>query len=300
MQRLLHLIAIICLGLAPMLAHAQTPPKPQSKTKALSTIQDQLAEEQQRQEALSQSAEDAERDLEKTKKEIVKFADVIRESEFKLSQLEEKIAALTKEEKELTGSLEKDYGSIGELILALERIKRVPPETLIMRPGAPLETAQSALLLSGMLPVVKTRAEKLSADLNRLAEIKEGLAIDREQALDDRKKLDERYDEMQKLLKKREGLYAKTQQNLSENKARIAALSKEAKNLEDLIAKLEAERARQRQASRTAKPSQKPAAASNTYVDVSVPSAGQPRLPVTGYIAVSFGQRDEIGAKVSA
>ena len=70
-----------------MLAHAQTPPKPESKTKALSTIQDQLAEEQQRQEALNQSAEDAERDLEKTKKEIVKFADVIRESEFKLSQL---------------------------------------------------------------------------------------------------------------------------------------------------------------------------------------------------------------------
>ncbi len=295
---MLHLIAIICLGFTPMLAHAQTPPKPESKTKALSTIQDQLAEEQQRQEALNQSAEDAERDLEKTKKEIVKFADVIRESEFKLSQLEEKIAALTQEEKELTESLEKDYGSIGELILALERIKRVPPETLIMRPGAPLETAQSALLLSGVLPVVKTRAEKLSSDLNRLAEIKEGLATDREQALDDRKKLDERYDDMQKLLKKREGLYAKTQQNLSENKARIAALSKEAKSLEDLIAKLEAERARQRQASRTAKPSQKPAAAaSNTYVDVSVPSAGQPRLPVTGYIAVGFGQRDEIGAK---
>lgn len=286
-------------GFVPLSAMADTPPKPQSKTKALSSIQDKLDEEKARQSALNQTAEDAARDLEKTKKEIVKFADEIRESEFELSQLEEKIASLSKEEQELTVSLEKDYGSIGELILGLERIKRVPPETLIMRPGAPLETAQSALLLSGVLPVVKNRAEKLSADLTRLAEIKDGLAIDREQALADRKKLDERYADMQKLLKKREALYARSQSDLSANKARIAALSKEAKNLQDLISKIQEDQAKQRQAARAAEATpRKPASSkSSTYVDVAVPAAGQPRLPVTGYISVGYGQRDDIGAK---
>lgn len=274
--------------------NAQTPPRPQSKTKALDSLKDEIKDEKSRQADLQKAAESAEKELAKTKKEIVKFADTIRESEFELSRLEERIASLTKEEKELTTSLEKDYGSIAELILALERIKRVPPETLIMRPGAPLETAQSALLLSGVLPVVKKRADKLSDDLNRLADIKQSLTEDREIALEERKNLNSQYADMQELLKKREALYAKTQKNISENVKRIAALSKEAKSLEDLINKLEKERRTQARNARQTKPEY---GKENKFVNIKVPPSGQPRLPVTGFIAVAYGQKDDIGAK---
>ena len=280
MPRILLIVLLVILTL-PVTGWAETP-TPGRKTD-IDTLQKKLAQEKKKQGDLESQLRDIKGELDKTRSSLVKIGKQIRDNENELARLEQRISERSAEEKELTAKLEGEYGSISGLILALERIRRIPPEALIVRPGAPLQTAQSAMLLESTLPAVNKRAEQLSADLKRLRDITTELQQDRGDALAARKELNERYASMKELADKREKLYGMVQGDYQQNKRRVARLSQEAKTLMDLINKLEKDQQR-RSATRTAS------------ALTSLPAPGRGRLPVTGTILEAFGQPNAIGA----
>ena len=153
--------------------HAEKPPAPARKTEALGELQSRLESEKDKQADLKKKMVSAEAELEKDRKTMIALGQELQASESAMTLLEEKIAGLKTEQETLTKKLETSYGSMGDLILALQRIRRMPTETLVIRPGAPLETAQSAMLLQSILPALNTRAKQLSDDLTRLDTVEE-------------------------------------------------------------------------------------------------------------------------------
>ncbi len=269
--------------------YAESPPIPARKDDGLDSVKNELQEEEQHKKELSAKAQGIEKDLKGTRNDLTTLAKAVRINEKNLDDLATKIEDMHIEQIALTEDLEENYGSIADLILALERIKRIPPEALIVRPGAPLETAQTALLLKGILPAVYQKAEQLSNALNRLDELEATLKTDRAKQIAQQEKLAAEEKEMAALIKKRETLFANTQLDLKKTERNLATLAEKAKTLEDLLNRVKEEN--RTQAALRKRDNIKTAAAS-----VPMPALGDGILPVNGNILVSFGQSDAIGA----
>lgn len=275
-----------CLFIATAPAFAE-PPVPARKTGDLPAVQKQLQEERERKEQLSGSLKNAETELAATKQEMVKAGESVRDHEALVQALENRIATLAAESAAIESGLTKNYGAISDLVLTLARMRRVPPETLIVRPGAPLATAQSAMLLEGMLKTVHTQAVALSENLRKLHETRQQLEADRAQAQQAQAALDAKYAEIAALAQKRGKLYKEIDKNYRSSSATVDRLAAQAQNLQDLMKRLEAEK----------EDIERPAPAKPSSLFSRKSSKKTPSvLPVYGKILTSFGDKDDIGA----
>jgi murein hydrolase activator len=246
----------------------------------LKALKKQLKEENAKQEVLQQQAREIESEIKDTRGKLLKTGASIQENEKDLKRLNSQIAELQVRKKVIDEKLLRDRQSMARLTLALERLRRVPPEALIARPGAPLEAAQSALLMREIMPTLYHQAEELKKNLAELQVITDDLNAKKEKALGTSKKLKAEHDELAVLVDKREHLYTATAEDLQERKANVKRISSEASNLQDLVRRLNDEDRPRKQAG----------------VGVKPPKAGQARLPVTGIITVGYGDPDNFGA----
>lgn len=265
-------------------------PLPPRKTEALGELQNRLADEKDKQSSLKKKMASAENELEGSRKNMITLGQDLQASEQTLTTLEEKMASLKTEQGILTQKLQSSYGSMGDLILALQRIRRMPTETLIVRPGAPLETAQSALLLQSILPAVNARAKQLSTDLTRLKTIEQALITDQAKAAETASRLKTQKGDMQALIDKREKLYRQTRSDYDIQAEAVARMASEAETLQQLVSRID-ELARAQEESKPKHNTRK--------ASVKMPSlpGGAWQQPVSGTVAIHFGEKDEIGAK---
>lgn len=296
MKHLLFNISLISLCAFP--AFAQTPPKPQKKNISPEYYQQRLQEESKQQTELKAKLQDIETDLQSTKKKLVKVADSIQDNEKELENIEQKTASLEKEQSELQQKLDQDRVATSKLITALERIRRVPPQALIARPEAPLKTAQSAMLLSDIIPVLTQKAQELQNDLKRQDEISAQLKEQKDKALARSEELNAEQKQIASLLNQREDLYKQTRQDFKVQEIEVQKISRQSRNLKDLVEKLEDKKAQE--AARAAAREQAREAvrqASIVNAPVKMPAIGSPRLPISGVIKTRYQDTDKFGAK---
>jgi septal ring factor EnvC (AmiA/AmiB activator) len=247
------------------------------------SIGQKLTDHQKKQESLEQEVKKIERDLESTRDEMVNLGKNIQSNEKTLQELEDRIAKLEREKIEIREALQKDRKSMADLILALERIRRVPPEAMIAKPGAPYKTAQSALLMGDIIPSLHKKAQALKDNLENLDKITTDLEIKKEAALKASRNLEAEHDKLAEMAEKRERLFADTHADLEAEKANVKRISRESRNLADLVLKLNESRDKQRARAAIKKPGVKIV-------------AGQARLPVSGTIRTRYDEPDSFGA----
>ncbi|NCC22365.1 MAG: peptidase M23 [Alphaproteobacteria bacterium] len=284
-------LSIFC----PALAFAQSVPTPPSKAAALAGQQERLDAEQRKERELRAKLAQVEKELAQTRSELVSLAADMRENEMKSQSLLKRISGMEDEAEDLAGRLKADYGSIGNLVLALQRLKRVPPEALLVRPGAPIDTARSAMLLQTTLPALYDRANRVKRDLRRLEEIRHGLEEDRQDLEREGATLAVRRKAMDSLLARREKLYAGTHEEHERQQATVRAIAAQARDLRDLVNRLDEDRKR---AETRALSQNAVMMAPPPRSDRAAPRASGPsQLPATGIIRIGYGQKDEFGAE---
>lgn len=275
------------------------PPVPPQKTKSLEILENKIEGEKAQQEKLSRQAKNAEKDIAAGKGKIIELTADIRKNETAQRALEKNIQELTAQEDVLAKNLEIDRGSMAATILGLERLRRVPPELLIVRPGAPLETAQTAMLLGHLLPALNQRALNLSQDLEKLHQLQDSLAKDHDVLLATKAELDKQNIALSKMMVAREKEFktANTAYRASANRA--AQFAAEAKSLSDLMARIEDDNKRSATAPArdhtgkdlsTTKPRKKAAK--------TIKGLGRAIWPVSGRTMAQFGDQDEMGSDI--
>lgn len=271
-------------------------PTPPRKSEALQSLQGRIEQEKSAEAELKQKMASAQAQLETTRQQMITLTHAVQENEKTLNTLETRIAAMKGEEGELNARIEKDYGSMADLVLALQRIRRIPTETLIIRPGAPLETAQSAMLLRSILPAINSRADSMATDLKRMQEIRSTLESDQSAARTAAEKLNAQKAQMQSLLAERENLYRGTRTAHERQAEQIARMAAEAQSLQQLVARIETEEREARRRAPTTAPTPAPQPARRTAATTAKLPGGAWRLPVQGQLISAFGDRDDIGA----
>lgn len=288
------LVFLVIFTLAPYLVWADSPIPKVHPTQEIEARTNDIKTHSK---ALKKKIKSIENELGKTRTSMISLASKMKANEKKILILEKQIQDKKQAQMAVEVKLQEDKGTISDLVLGLERIDRVPPEALLAKPGSPLKTAQSAMLLESVLPSIYERADQLKKDKENLETIIEDLKSKEEVLMIASKELASQENKLKSLVHKREGLLSKTQNDYKKQTAEIKIVSAQAKNLKDLMKKIER---KQERADKMAKDSSKSGSGLNKAGFIQktpMPKVGRPQLPVSGIITIPYGRKNDIGAK---
>jgi septal ring factor EnvC (AmiA/AmiB activator) len=253
-----------------------------------------LAAQTERKNALEAELKAQEKQLGQVKDDLVASAQTVQKSEKRLLALDEEIAALKARQSQIEENITADQASIAELVLALSRLRRTPPEAMILSPDAPLRAAQSTMVLKDILPGLQERAAQLKANLEVLQETEQTLLQQQEKAALESETLKTEQKNLEVLVEQRTQIFADTHQDYKEQSRKVEKVAAQSKNLADLVKKLE----QQRRADAANAQSKGSAAQATKQAksDARLPRMGGARMPIAGTIKTQFNQPDNFGA----
>lgn len=186
------------------------------------------------------------------RRDMVSAAAAVQDHEADIARLESEIGGLSVALEQRRAALGDERGRFAQVLMALQRMARHPPEALIAQPNSPNDLVRSAILLRAAVPAIEQRAASLHAELESLAELRRSLERRRLERDEAGRALERDRQRLVVLLAKREGESAVARAEYERAATRTQALAGEAKDLKDLMERLEAERRQQEIARRQA------------------------------------------------
>ncbi|MFY8092946.1 MAG: murein hydrolase activator EnvC family protein [Niveispirillum sp.] len=304
---------VIALSLLPALlaVPALAQDKSPDPAKQLQQVQRDLQEADKAKAQLDAKAEALEKELADLRARAIEAADQQRSQDVDLVRLESALGELGEEEKARLDKIEADRAALADLLGALQRLSRLPPDTMIAAPQSPSDTVKSALLLRSAVPELKTRADALSRELQGLVDLRRQLAEQKDRTARAAESLALRQKDLASLVARREELSKNTDSERARLATRVASLGEKAGDLKDLIERLEAERkaeaARKAEAERRRQAQVEADREKRTRDKVAglkrAPAEPQSAgilggmvAPVSGKVVKRYGQTDEVGA----
>jgi septal ring factor EnvC (AmiA/AmiB activator) len=179
-------------------------------------------------------------DRQKLSKALIETAARLREVEERTGATEERLHSLDDNEARVRASLGRRKSTIAGLLAALQRMGRHPPPPLLVKPEAALESVRAAILLGAVLPEMRTEAQSLAADLGELVRVRREITVEREKFSSEIASLTAERERMARLVEERQKQQAEIERALDAERRRAVGLARQAQDLKDLIARLEA------------------------------------------------------------
>ncbi len=283
----------LLIGVSPVAAAEKPIPLSKEATHTLDNVQSRLDKKKESEKALKKKTDSMKSQIVGLQKDMVGLAKFIQKHEGELNELDRHLMQLKAKKALYKKSVIEDYKSISQLTMALERLSRTPTEMLLLQPSPPLDTARSAYVLKKTLPEIQARTQDYNKKLQEIEAIEDQIDEKIEFQTDTHQRLSEKRSNLKALLKKRQSVYEITLDEQKKQKEDVLLLTKQARNLKDLFARLQ----------------QKPSAPLAAEPAVAIPQkkAQMPappaskasfnaRMPVVGNIVTKFGEKDALGA----
>ncbi len=278
--------------------------------KLLGDVQQSLKEERAEREELAAKEKKLVSDLMRIRERMVESAALVRKHEETMSQLELRLSELELLEIEKARILAQERADFAKVLLALERLARFPPEAMIAQPNSPADTVRTAILLRSIVPEIERRAARLRYEIESLARARDQTVQRRAELEKERAALTRETAALDELLVEKRRLKAQTKAERNAAEARVAFLNKEARDLRDLVSRLEQERREREAALQVAPPKPDPADAAQpeTTVERAIQPVltgtpittrqGQLPLPAVGTLVGQYGDVNNNGVKL--
>ena len=211
----------------------------QEADKRLEQVERALEASETRSETLAREADELQKEIASLQDKSIDAAEKAQNLESRLTRIETMLQDLEVKYEIKTAELQAQHGNLYHTLAALQRIAVQPAEAVLVGRGTPVERVRSALLLQAAIPAIEERAVELRGDLEEIASLR--LAIEQQHVqlaatstalVEERRLLNE-------LITRKQDLHAETlgaRESAASNAERLAA---EAKNLRDLLARLE-------------------------------------------------------------
>jgi len=306
----------LCLAAPAVLNAEPVDDRQQETSQKLEQLKARIRESEARRQSLEAEQKQVAEALRSVQQEMVAAAGQIQETEERVTSLENRVDELKIKTREREASLEHRRGQLVVTLAAMQRLSRQPPVLVFLRPEDSLTTIRSAALLSTVVPELRNRAEAIRQDLVLLKELRAELEAERIRLKAELAELEAQRQNMEQLMAARRHEQEQLGSEARVEAQRLAEYARQARSLEALIAKLEAEYAERRavaaHASRTltrrpdanapvdaaprmrpAPPRDQPPVAARSFASVQ----GQLPMPARGPVVRTFGQPDDIGNK---
>jgi murein hydrolase activator len=239
----------------------------------------------------------------KLNQQLIDISTQVRDVEGRVAETEGRLHTLDGHEQEIRSSLDSRRSEIVEVLAALQRAGRRTPPALLVRPEDALQSLRTAMLLGAVVPELRTRAEKLAADLGELVTIRKSITAERDRLAADRDKLRNDQTRLAALVDERQKKQADIEKDIEAEGARAVALAKQAVDLQGLIVKMEqdiksaakAAAAAQQQAGGKGDPALMKDPKRTSPAIAFASAKGLFKLPVNGRKIRDFGGADDSG-----
>lgn len=232
---LLLTTVLVCWG-----AFAQQPTR-----NDLKKLEEKIEQQKQTQAETKQKADELGSELKAVQQQIVQSAKKVQEQEAQLSQLDVQYHDLEQEKEQIKKDLSLTDGQLVQLATGLQTMALRPKEAMFLQIKQPTDLLRSTLLLKNSVPVVGSVSDNLKNDLQRLSDTEKKLTDKIKEKKEVAEKLSQTHAQMNKLADQKKLLQKQYLNDYEVAKKKAAALANEAKDLRDLITKLEAEKKRQ-------------------------------------------------------
>lgn len=203
-------------------------------------------------EASQRKAEALAGEVDALRRDLIATAAATQSREAQVAGLEAKLAELNRAEGEKTAKLKAGRKQFDSVLMALQRIARHPPEALVAQPVDAADIVRSAILLRAAVPEIERRSDNLRAELADIAAVRAAAAQRRTDLASATDKLKTERQRLDDLLGRKAALKRQADAESRAAQQRVEALVREARDLQDLLARLE-EESRRRQVEREAK-----------------------------------------------
>jgi septal ring factor EnvC (AmiA/AmiB activator) len=233
----LYIGPIIAVWTAVLLAAAG--PAALAQDTRLKEVERALEQDRAKAQALSRKAQALKDEIKTLRRDMVAAARAAQDLEEALSATEQALAGLEAERAEKQAALQAQRGRLVRTLGALQRIALRPPEVAFVAPGSPVDTLRSAMLLSVAVPVIERRGQTLQAELVALDGLRREIALKQGSLAAETQGLEDERERLARLIERKRGLENVTSAEQRAARARVRKLAREAKDLRDLVAKLE-------------------------------------------------------------
>jgi septal ring factor EnvC (AmiA/AmiB activator) len=273
--------------------------EPTDPNDKLNDIQQQLRQDRQDIESLSRSAQDLEREQELLRAQLIRAAGVAQDRERELNVVEQRLAMFETREADSMRALAQQRGKLASLLAVLQRMGSEPPPALIVQPHDAAAAARSAMLLTAVVPAVRTHARSLSNDLANLREMRRKAAEERLKVAAAAEALDKDRNVLSELLTQRRYLAAQTRDQLKATRTRIDTLAEQATDLRALIVSLTEDAKRPVSGGSSATMTGQIAAVGTPRNVPMEQLRGALTLPANGELVSRFGASDGMGGHLA-
>jgi len=253
-------------------------------------LERQAAESRARAAALAAKTAKIEKDLEAQRQALTEAAAEVRAGEETLSRLDAEQASLSETVGNRTEILARERTKLSGLTAGLVRLSRIPPGGLFAGFGRPIDAARAELLIQSALVATHDSALRIETELARLDDARRQLDAKKREGEHEAAVLKTRQANLTGLVDKRQSLYQQTEADRQAEEEKAKKIADEAKDLRDLVARIEAQqKAEQEAEARRKAHARKPSPAPSGHFTVAK------GLPVTGEVKIRFGQNDGLG-----
>lgn len=208
-------------------------------SKRLREVEQQLKEGEKKTKVLREQAAVLDKEMQELRYQMVAAAQRIQSHEGMIADLKTRLSVLISAENEKSTLLDHRRGQLANVIVALQRVSRNPPEALITRPISPGDTVRSAILLRSVVPEIELRAVSLRTDLreivsarNEIERRRKALAKVTDNLLLERKSL-------KAMIGQKSRMRRRTIAKSNAAQRQLKQLAREASSLRDLMSKIE-------------------------------------------------------------
>ena len=272
----------VALALAAALAGNATAQTADTRARQLER---QLNDAKSRDKLLLQDRQALARELGQLQDETSAAAATIQTTETAVVALELRLTDLERQQAQFEATLVNRRERLAELVLAVERLARVPREALLLRDQAPLDAARTGRLLAYAVPAIDSEATLLRGEVAALTATRTELARERVRLAGARESLAGERARLDELIERRKRLVALLDAERAALALRSERVGRDLGSVRELLEKLAAEKLaaeRNRQAA---------IAASRPFAE----ARGRARAPVDGPLLQGWGAPGEGG-----
>jgi murein hydrolase activator len=220
-------------------AAAASPEAIKQREQELEAAREQQKKAAELQEKLKADMAAIGQDRSKLNQQLIDIAGQVRSVETRIADAEARLRPLDGREQEIRGSLDSRRAEVVEVLAALQRAGRRTPPALLVRPEDALQSLRTAMMLGAVVPELRVRAERLTADLTELVTLRKTIADERDNLSRDRDKLKDDQVRLAALVEERQRQQSAIEKGMEAEGARAIALSRQVDSLQGLIAKME-------------------------------------------------------------
>jgi murein hydrolase activator len=236
-MKLLTLSLFIIILLSSIITNAQESNK--IINSQIKKVEDAIIIGKKHSQKLKKRAATLKNDLNSASQNRIKVARTVQNLERKLSELEGEIRDLNSLEKEKKELLDNRYAQSDNVLMALQRISRLPLEAMVAYPSGTKNVIRTAILLRAAVPKIEYQAKQLREDLVSLAKTRKMIAFRKIQLDKAGSEFKLKRATLDSLIKVKFAEHKKTVAKRYAAKKKVAKLASRAKNLWDLFGNLE-------------------------------------------------------------